>query len=257
MANDRLRSALNRAALTTEQVARAAEVDPKTVQKWVAGRLPHPRHRFAVAELVQENEEYLWPDAAGRAPDGVGVASEIVSAYPFRANVDASKWRRLIEQGERQIDLLGYTLYFLPQLVPEVVDLLLAKCEAGCQIRIVLADPECDQVRSRDEEEQEPITIVARIQTSLKAYESLLDCAGADIRYQSAPLYNSVYRFDDEMFVTPHLFATPGHSAPLMHLRRLGPNGMFSRFASHFEGIWSSTTPVRQDRTRKPVRAGG
>ena len=257
MANDRLRSALTKAAMTNEQVARQAQVDPKTVQKWLAGRVPHPRHRWAVAELVNEDEEYLWPDARRPATDGLGGAAEIVAAFPFRANVDASKWRRLIDQGERQIDILGYTLYFLPQLVPELVELLLAKCEAGCQIRMVLADPDSEQVRLRDDEEQEPITIVARIQTSLRDYEPLLECPNADIRYQTAPLYNSVYRFDDEMFVTPHLYATPGHSAPLLHLRRLGPNGMFSRFASHFEGIWSETKPIRQDRVRSPVRAGG
>lgn len=257
MANDRLRAAFSRAALTNEQVARKAQVDPKTVQKWLGGRVPHPKHRWAVAEMVNEDEEFLWPDVRRAAADGLGSASEIVAAFPHRANVDASKWRRLIEQGERQIDILGYTLYFLPQLVPELVDVLVAKCESGCRVRIALADPECEQVRLRDEEEQEPITIVARIQTSLRAYERLLECPNADLRFQSAPLYNSIYRFDDEMFVTPHLYATPGHAAPLLHLRRLGPNGMFSRFASHFEGIWSDTTAVRQDRARKPVRAGG
>jgi hypothetical protein len=122
---------------------------------------------------------------------------------------------------------------------------------------MVIADPECEQVRLRDEEEQQPITIVARIKSSMRDYEPLLDCPNADIRFQTAPLYNSIYRFDDEMFVTPHLYATPGHAAPLFHLRRLGPNGMFSRFAGHFEGVWSDTTPIRQDRGGKPVRTGG
>lgn len=257
MANDRLRAALARAAVTTEQAARHAGVDPKTVQKWLAGRVPHPRHRWAIAELVAEDEEFLWPDARRLAAEGLNGASEIVSAFPYRGNVDASKWRRLIEQGNRQIDLLGYTLYFLPQLVPEVVDLIGEKCRRGCQVRIVIADPDCEQVRSRDQEEQEPITIVARIHTSLRLYAPLAEFPNCDIRYQCAPLYNSVYRFDDEMFVTPHLYATPGHSAPLLHLRRLGPAGMFSRFAAHFEGIWSDTTPVGQDQTRKPVGAGG
>jgi hypothetical protein len=30
------------------------------------------------------------------------------------------------------------------------------------------------------------------------------------LRYQDVPLYNSVFRFDDEMFVTPHLYGTQG-----------------------------------------------
>ncbi|MBO0844379.1 MAG: XRE family transcriptional regulator [Nocardioides sp.] len=257
MANERLRSAFNRAGLTSERAAHHAQVDPKTVQKWLAGRVPHPRHRWAVSELVGEDEEYLWPDARRQVVDGLGGVAEVLSAYPYRSKVDASRWRRLIENGERQIDLLGYTLYFLPELVHEIVELLQAKADAGCQVRIVMADPDCKQVRLRDEEELEPITIVARIHTSLRTYAPLLDQPNCDIRYQSAPLYNSIYRFDDEMFVTPHLYATPGHSAPLFHLRRLGPNGMFSRFASHFEAIWSDTEPIGQDRRRTPVRTGG
>lgn len=248
MSNDRLRSALAKAALTPEDVARGAEVDPKTVNRWLSGRVPHPRHRWAVAALVGEDEEYLWPEAKRRTPDGMGGAAEVIAVHPYRSLVEGGRWRRLIKQGERQIDILGYTLYFLPQLVPELVELLLEKCENGCQVRMVMADPDCEQVRLRDAEEREPITLTARIQTSLQAYEPLLSCPNAELRYQTAPLYNSVYRFDDEMFVTPHLYATPGHAAPLLHLRRLGPNGTFARFASHFEGIWSDTHPIRQDR---------
>ena len=158
---------------------------------------------------------------------------------------------------ERQIDLLGFTLYFLPHQHPELIDTLLAKCETGCQIRIVIADPASESVRQRDAEENEPITLVARIETSLKAFEPLLPCSNADIRFQDAPLYNSIFRFDDEMFVTPHLYATPGNAAPLLHLRRLGPSGMFSRFAAHFEGLWADTHHIGQDRARQPVRSGG
>jgi transcriptional regulator with XRE-family HTH domain len=256
MANDRLRAAVSKAGLTTEQVARKSDVDPKTVQKWLAGRVPHPRHRWAVAELVNEDEEFLWPDARRRPPDGLGAAAEVVASFPRRADVDNNRWRKLIDQGEHQIDILGYTLFFLPQQIPDLVDSLIDKCERGCRVRMVLADPDCEQVRLRDEEEAEPITLVARIQTSLRAYEPLLACGNAEIRYQTAPLYNSVYRFDDEMFMTPHLYATPGHAAPLFHLRRLGPNGMFSRFASHFEGIWADSKPIGQDQARKPARAG-
>jgi len=244
MANVRLRAALDKAGVTSEQVARHAEVDPKTVQKWLAGRTPHPRHRWAVADMVDEDEQFLWPDARRPAATGASGSAEIVSAFAHRAEVDLARWQRLLTQAERHIDLLGYTLYFLPQQIPEFVDVLTEKSRKGCQVRMVLADPDCEQVQLRDEEEEEPINLVVRIRSSLRAFAPLLDSSNAEIRYQAAPLYNSVFRFDDEMFVTPHLYATPGHSAPLLHLRRLGPAGMFSRFAAHFEGIWGNTTPV-------------
>jgi hypothetical protein len=61
----------------------------------------------------------------------------------------------------------------------------------------------------------------------------------------ASPLYNSLFRFDDEMFVTPHLYGTIGYRAPLLHLRRLGAGGVFDTFAAHFEGLWATTTPLR------------
>jgi hypothetical protein len=40
--------------------------------------------------------------------------------------------------------------------------------------------------------------------------EPLRGCDGLELRYQDVPLYDSVFRFDDEMFVTPHLYGTQG-----------------------------------------------
>jgi lambda repressor-like predicted transcriptional regulator len=131
MANVRLRAALDKAGVTSEQVARHAEVDPKTVQKWLAGRTPHPRHRWAVADMVDEDEQLLWPDARRPAATGASGSAEIVSAFAHRAEVDLARWQRLLTQAERHIDLLGYTLYFLPQQIPEFVDVLTEKSRKG------------------------------------------------------------------------------------------------------------------------------
>ena len=243
MSNERLRLAMARAGFSVEAAARKTGVDPKTVQRWMAGRVPHPRHRWALSDAVGEDEEYLWPGASGVAMTGSSAGAEMVAAYAFRSDLDTGHWWNLITSATRQIDLLGYTLYFLPQQHPSLVEVLKEACADGCRVRICIADPDSEHVRMREEEEQEPITLRARISSSLKALEPLFDTKGADIRFQRAALYNSVFRFDDEMLVTPHLYATPGHAAPLMHMRRLGPNGLFSRFAAHFEGIWADSAP--------------
>ena len=257
MSNERLRAAVLQSRLTPGHLAERLTVDPKTVHRWLAGRVPHPRHRYALAAVLDQDEEYLWPAATRSEANPDTAAAELVAAYPFRADVDPAHWWSMITKARQQIDLLGYTLYFLPQQHPQLITVLREKCRAGCTVRLVLADPESEYVRLRDLEEQDPITLTARIETSLRAFRPLLDCAGAELRYQDAPLYSSVFRFDDEMFVTPHLYATPGHRAPLLHLRRLGPNGLFSRFAAHFEAIWATTTPIDDSQPRQPVRLGG
>jgi hypothetical protein len=48
------------------------------------------------------------------------------------------------------------------------------------------------------------------------------------------------------MFVTPHLYGLHGSKAPLLHLRRLGPQGIFAKFAAHFDAVWATTAPVEQ-----------
>ena len=56
MANERLRTSMTRSAATVEAVASHAEVDPKSVERWLAGRTPHARHRWSVAALLGEDE---------------------------------------------------------------------------------------------------------------------------------------------------------------------------------------------------------
>jgi transcriptional regulator with XRE-family HTH domain len=244
--NERLRAGLARSGLTSDAVAERTGVDPKTVQRWLGGRVPHPRNRFLVAQLLEEDDEFLWPGS--RRPDPTAsAATEIVAAYAYRSELDIKRWWEFFVRAESQIDLLGFTLYFLPQQHPGLVELLRNKVEAGCRLRVSLADPLSPHVEWRDEEERQAITLKVRIQSALDAFKPLA-ATGAEFRRQEAPLYSSIFRFDDEMLVTPHLYATPGHSAPLLHLRRLMPNGLFSRFASHFESVWSNAKPIGEDR---------
>jgi len=96
----------------------------------------------------------------------------------------------------------------------------------------------------RDEEEQLGGTLPALIQTTLHHLRDIRNHSGIEIRYHSTPMYNSIFRFDNDMFVTPHLYGLHGSKAPLLHLRRLGPGGIFANFARHFETVWITTTPL-------------
>lgn len=244
MANERLRSSMRRTSTTAGDLAKLTGADIKTVYRWVSpGRPPLPRHRALVARRLGDDEEWLWPDVAqpiAVGPHGDGGA-EVVAAYSYRSDAPTSLWWNLISRAEHQVDLLGYTLYFLSLQHPELVPALGQKCSEGLKVRIAIGDLESEHVRYRDREENTPLTLAVRIQTTLSAWAPLLECPGVELRYQDVPLYNSVFRFDDQMLVTPHLFAVPGSQAPMMHLRRLGSGGLFSRFASHFDHIWEAS----------------
>jgi len=50
MTDTNLKNALRRAGMTPEEFAEIVQVDPKTVQRWVAGTtIPYPRHRATIA----------------------------------------------------------------------------------------------------------------------------------------------------------------------------------------------------------------
>jgi hypothetical protein len=243
MANERLRSAMAKAQVDVDAVAQATGVDPKTVQRWLAGRVPHPRHRWAIVNLLGEEEGFLWPAARPDLAPGAEATSEVVAAYGHRADIPNTKWSDLLATARRGIDLLGYAFLFLPE---QHVDLALSvkqKCEAGCKVRIALADPDGVQTRERDALEQLGGTLPARIRTTLGHLRDIQGLLGVELRFHDVHLYNAVYRFDDEMIVTPYLFRAHGFQHPALHLRRLGPYGVFASFADQFEAIWAAAAP--------------
>lgn len=243
MGNDRLRAAMNAARVTRQQVADEAGVSSKTVHRWLKGRRPHARNRWAVSQLLDEDESYLWPPE-GVAVSGEAATAEVVGAYAHRAAVPVKAWWKLFTSVQAHVDLLGYAMLHLPEQHPELMELLAAKGGSGVVVRIALADPDCGEVAARDAEEQLSGGLSARIRTATKYFRELEGAEGVEIRRHATPLYNSIFRFDDQLYVTPHLFGIPGPKAPLFHLRRQGATGVFERFVTHFEAIWATTEPL-------------
>jgi hypothetical protein len=245
MANERLRSAMAKAQADIEAITQATGVDPKTVQRWLNGRIPHPRHRWAIANMLGEDEGYLWPAARPDLSPGAEATSEVVAAYGHRADIPNTRWSDLLATARRQIDLLGYAFLFLPE---QFVDLALSiehKCASGCKVRIALADPDGTQTQERDALERLDGTLPARIRATLGHLRDVLTIPGVELRLHNVHLYNAIYRFDDEMIVTPYLYRAHGFQHPAFRLRRLGPYGVFASFADQFETIWGPAAPAQ------------
>lgn len=239
--NERLRQALTRKGLTPEQLAGTLEVSPKSIRNWMDGKVPLLRNRYLLAQALGVEVDFLFPDAEHEVGDAI---TEITAAWARRSDAAPGRWWSLLSDASEEVAILGYAVLHLSEQHPELVDVLLEKATAGCAVRIVLASPSAPATLARDQEEGLDGGLVARIRTSLKYLARLRDST-AQVRLQQAPMYNSIFRFDEEMLVTPHLYGQPGRLAPMFQLRRVGSKGLFERFESHFEQLWADSTPYR------------
>ena len=245
MPNDRLRDALLTHGLTPEKAAEQLGVDPKTVERWItAGRTPYPRYRHALAAMTGEGESYLWPDAlpADRATEIA--TSEIVQVYPHRAAIPGDVWPRMIKGAESRIDVLVYAGLFLPEQNARLLALLRDRVAAGTKVRMLLGDPDSGAVSLRGAEEGIGEAMAGKIRNVLVLCKPLADIPGLEIRLHSTTLYNSVYRFDEEMLVNSHIYGVPAAHAPVLHLRRLSAGDLFDTYADSYERTWASARPA-------------
>ena len=242
--NTRLQTAMRTARADVDAVARVAGVDPRTVQRWLNGRVPHARHRWAVAKLLGDEEGRLWPAGRRELAPGAEATAEVVAAYAHRADIPIGTWATLIESARQRIDLLGYAHLFLPEQHLDLSSRIEKACAAGCRVRIMFADPDGAGVRDRDALEQLSGTLPARIGMAMAYFHGLDAVSGVQIHVHDVHLYHAIYRFDDEMIVTPHLMGAHGPQHPALQLQRLGPDGIFASFADQFERVWRETREI-------------
>jgi hypothetical protein len=240
--NDTLRRALADARLREVDVASALGVDPKTVQRWISGRLPQPRHRWGLADLIGRPEGELWPDA-DRPDSGTG-SREVRAVYPYRGAVPRDAWRSLFDSAEQGIDVLVYSGLFLAEDVG-LLRLIAGKARGGVPVRVLLGDPDSPHVATRGVEEGIDDAMAARIRNAIVLYRPLAGVDGVQIRQHGTVLYNSLYRADDELLVNPHIYGTAAAYAPVFHLHRAGDDGMAATYAGSFERVWATATALR------------
>lgn len=246
--NDQLRQVMEQAGVSADRLAEAVGVDPKSVWRWTnKGVIPRRIGlKTRVADVLGVAETDLWP-APPQGPalsEDHEVTGEIVAVWAHRADAPKARWWAILTGAETSIDLLGYAMQFLPEDHFRLDRLLIDKAASGCRTRIALANPDSPYVAERDEEEGLGGTLSDRIRTTIDHFKPLFGVEGIDLRFHQTRMYNSVFQGDDEMFVTPHLYALKGYRAPLLHIRRLGDDGMFDGFVAHFERVWAVSKPI-------------
>lgn len=236
--NERLHSVLAQRGVSPELLAEACEVDPKTIGRWLGGRVPHPRHRFRAAQHLRVEETFLWPAPqphAGRRTGGLG--SELVGTHQNRASVPRETWLALLKEAQEQIDVLVFSGTFFAQSNPHVAKMLAERAADGVQVRLCFGDPSGQAAAIRGREEGIGDTLAAKIRASLTYYRTLLPEARCEVRLHDTTLYNSLFRYDDNLLVNPHVFGQPASANPLLHLKRVDATGWFDNYAQSFEAV--------------------
>jgi transcriptional regulator with XRE-family HTH domain len=226
--NENLRRALLRARLSDEDVAARLEVDPKTVRRWLEGRTPYLRHRWALATMLAIDEADLWPQARATR----SWPAEVQAIYPHRDSMPGEVWLDLFRSAEQEINILDNTGLFLAE-DPKILASLRYRAQAGVKLSICLGDP--DWSRSHDTE--------PRVHDALALFGQLRGSGDVQVRLHRVNLNHAMYRADDTIFTSQHAFGIPARRAAVLHLHRTDSGGMFTTYLETFNRICTNALP--------------
>lgn len=240
--NERLRTTLLRTGVTVEDLAECCGVNQKTAERWITmDRIPHRRHRWATSRRLGVDETYLWPAAV--SGNAQAARAELIEMFPSRAAVPRETWMQLLGSAAGNIDVLVFSGTFYSQIQPRIAAMLQARAAIGAKVRLCWGDPESRAVAIRDEEEDIHGTLGHKIRSALTYYRPLLEVDGCEIRLHGTTLYNSLFRYDDEILVNPHAWGEAASANPVLHLRRLDGGGLFDHYVASFERVWETALP--------------
>ena len=243
MPNERLRAALLERGLTPAALGETLGVDHKTVERWIAGRVPYRKHRYEVASRLRMDEAYLWPDALSREQVAAASDSEVLAVYPHRSDVPRDTWGRLFDSAEREIGVLVYSGLFLAE-DSGIQKILAAKASAGVRVRILLGNPASPQVAERGVDEGVDDAMAAKIRNALMLYRPLIGAEGVEFRFHATILYNSIYCGDDQLLVNTHIYGLTAARAPVWHLRKVAGGEITAVYLESFERVWETAVPL-------------
>jgi len=233
--NETLCRALLQARLTEEDVAARLQVDPKTVRRWLEGRLPYLRHRWALAAMLGACEADLWPQlrAVRQRPE------EIKAIYAHRDAVPRDEWLGLFRSAHREIDVLDRIGLFLAG-PPAILATLADRVQAGVRVRICLSEPDCPGPDEADSGHTSTRTTASSVRDAFAHCGALRASGRLEIRLHRGRMYNVIYRGDDQLLVGHHAHGIPDRQAPVLHLDGTAGREMVTTYLEEFDRIWAS-----------------
>jgi hypothetical protein len=171
-------------------------------------------------------------------------APEFLCLYPHRGAVPASLWETLLDRATDSSDMLIFSGLFLVDSHADLPDSLVTKAMSGTKIRIALGNPSSDAVALRATEEGIGDGLAARIRLCQRHLRPALEARGVEVRTHNTTLYNSLYRFDEDMLVNTHVYGAPAAQNPVIQLRRVHGGRLFEHYLSSLERVWATATPI-------------
>jgi transcriptional regulator with XRE-family HTH domain len=168
-------------------------------------------------------------------------APDVVRAYAMRGLIARPEWNKLIRGSRQHLWLYGMAEmgYAIDDQVPGIIAEAAA---AGCEVRVLLLDPEYPATADIDLDEGNPAgTLAPRIRASLARFHVIRQNAGDLVQlrvYNAAPTV-SIIRGDGRMLVTPYMRFFAGSNSPTFELADTPEGRTFDRYARHFENMWA------------------
>lgn len=198
--------------------------------------VPEPR-----TSQAKKPEQSTAPAVSSVDPTGA-----VVRFYHHRADTPKSLWMDLLTGANVNIDLFANASLFLPEENPEAIDIIKQKA-GGTKIRIMLADPDHPAAELRGREERLFDGIPGRIKMAWAYYRPLIGVDGVEFRMHGTSLYNSIFRYDNQMLVNQHIYGAYGYIAPILHVRRVADADLFETYMKSFERIWNEESFAIKD----------
>lgn len=205
--------------------------------------MPHRAHRMVVARQLDVDEAYLWPEVLTAPATQSASVAELLQLHPSRSAVPADLWSQLISSTREAMDVLVYAGTFLFEQ-HDLTAAIRDRAAHGVRVRILLGDETAPAVQLRAEEEGTVGGLEGRIQLHRRYLRDVLGLPGVELRNHSTTLYNSIYRFDQDLLVNGHAFGAPAAQSPVMHLRRVPGGRLWDHYMRSFEEVWNIAAPV-------------
>ncbi len=224
------------------------------LETWETAVVPPGDVLLAAAMLLQDvaGEVLTFPLSPGaeRTADllaaigpaiGQSLDADVVRSYATRGEVGRAQWNDIITGTSEHLWLYGMAEagYARDDAVPGIIR---KAVEAGCDVRVLLLNPDYGRIPEIDEDERSPAgTLAARIRVALHQFELMREDMGPglQVRVYDAHPSVSVVRGDDRMLVTPYVRYFTGGNSPTFELQGGSMGRMFERYGRHFESTWA------------------